>query len=509
MAVPASGIEILSVQNITKEFDGVKVLDKVSFGLIKGEIMGLIGENGAGKSTLIKIITGLYSLSAGNLALEGKPVQIPDYITAKKLGISLVPQEFNLINTLTVYENIFLGNEIRLKSGLLDKPAMRSLAAGQLEALKMPVSVNQLVSRLSVAEKQMVEISKALTLHSRILIMDEPTTTLTGHEVETLFALMRDLKGQGVTMIFVSHKLGEIKAICDRVTVLRDGKLISVDEISSVNEEDIARKMVGRDFSQRFPAKLPRPADALVLDVKNLSIEGLLNGVSFSLRRGEILGFAGLVGSGRTETAEAVMGLRAADSGTVTISGAGTVTIKKPADAVRCKLGYLSEDRQGKGIVQGFNLPQNITLISLKRYLRGFFINKAMESEKTKAYVKTFRIAAASQKMALRYLSGGNQQKVYLSRWMDTNPEILILDEPTRGIDVNAKQEIYEFIHQLAEKGISCLVISSEMEELIGLCSRVYVMKEGTMTGCLEGGHINEEEIMFHAAGIRGSESDE
>ena len=507
-----TGGTILSIQEITKEFSGVKVLDNVSFDLRRGEIMGLIGENGAGKSTLIKIITGIYSPSGGSLTLNGKPVIIPDYITAKKLGISMVPQEFNLINSLTVFENIFLGNEIRSKSGLLDKPKMRELAAKQLDELKMPVGVNRLVSRLSVAEKQMVEISKALMLHARLLIMDEPTTTLTGHEVETLFNLMCDLKTQGVTIIFVSHKLGEIKAICDRVTVLRDGKLISVDEVSTVNEEDIARKMIGRtDFSQIFPPKTPRKADETVLEIENLSIRGLLHDISFTLRKGEVLGFAGLVGSGRTELAEAVMGLRPINSGTIRLAGKNPseklkqVQIRKPSRAVNYSMGYISEDRQGKGIVQGFNLPQNITLISLKKYLRGIFINKNAEIKKTTEYVNTFRIAAASQKMALRYLSGGNQQKVYLSRWLDTNPSILILDEPTRGIDVSAKHEIYEFIHQLSQQGISCWVISSELEEIIGLCSRAYVMKEGTLSGCLEGDNINEEEIMFHATGIRES----
>jgi len=502
-----SGDIILSIRNITKEFSGVKVLDDVSFDIRRAEVMGLIGENGAGKSTLIKIITGIYDPSGGSLFLDGKPVQVPDYITAKKLGISLVPQEFNLINTLTVYENIFLGNEIRRKSGLLDKPRMRELAAKQLEELEMPVGVNQLVSKLSVAGKQMVEISKALMLHARLLIMDEPSTTLTGRETETLFKLMRDLKSQGVTIIFVSHKLGEIKTICDRVTVLRDGRLISVDEISTVNEEDIARKMVGRtDFNRIFPAKIPRKADT-ALEIDSLSINGLLHNISFSLRKGEILGFAGLVGSGRTELAEAVMGLRRINAGSVTISGHGKVHIHKPSQAVRYGLGYISEDRQGKGIVQGFNLPQNITLISLNNYLQGVIINKRAEAAKTAQYIKTFHIVAASQKMVLRFLSGGNQQKVYLSRWMDTNPSILILDEPTRGIDVSAKHEFYEFIHQLAERGISCWVISSELEEIIGLCSRVYVMKEGSITGCLEGDHINEEEIMFHATGIKGGQT--
>ena len=496
---------ILSVKNISKSFSGVTVLDSINLDIRRGEIMGLVGENGAGKSTLIKIISGLYQPSSGTLALDGKEVTIPDYIRAKSLGIAIVPQEFNLINTLTVFENVFLGNEILQKSGLLDKPKMRELSLKQLEELKMPVKVNALISDLSVAEKQMVEISKALMLHARILIMDEPTTTLTGREVETLFGIMKDLRNQGVTTIFVSHKLNEVKAICDRVTVLRDGKLIGVDNISDVNEEAMARKMVGREsFQQLFPEKLPRSSEEIILEAEKITINGLLKEISFSLRKGEILGFAGLVGSGRTELAESVMGLRQTNGGTIKLSGKA-VQIKEAADAVNHKMAYLSEDRQGKGIVQGFNLPQNITLISLKDYIQKGFIDKIKELSKTDEYTKSFKISAASPKMHLRFLSGGNQQKVYLSRWLDTSPEILILDEPTRGIDVSAKQEIYEFINQLGKSGISCIVISSEMEEIIGLCSRVYVMREGKITGCLEGDHINKEEIMFHATGIKGS----
>jgi ribose transport system ATP-binding protein len=497
---------ILQVEGISKEFSGVRVLSDVSVDIRRGEIMGLIGENGAGKSTLIKIISGIYQPTSGTLRLDGKAVAIPDYITAKGLGIAIVPQEFNLINTLSVYENIFLGNEIRLASGLLDKKRMREVAAAQLGRLEMPVGVDRLISDLSVAEKQMVEISKALLLEARILIMDEPTTTLTGHEVDTLFALMRELRNQGVTIIFVSHKLNEIKAICDRVTVLRDGELIGIDAVSDVNERDIARRMIGRDFQQVFPAKQAREDGEPVLEVAGLGIRGLLYDISFDLRAGEILGFAGLVGSGRTEVAEAVMGLRRIDGGTIKVRGS-QVRIRSARDAVNLGLGYLSEDRQGKGIVQDFSIPQNITLISMRRYLRWALIDKQAEAEKTREYVGAFNIVASSLRLALRFLSGGNQQKVYLARWVDTNPSILILDEPTRGIDVNAKREIYEFIHRLAGRGISCIVISSEMEEVIGLCSRVYVMREGTIAGCLEGGHICEEEIMFHATGIKGKKN--
>jgi ribose transport system ATP-binding protein len=493
---------ILELQGISKEFSSVRVLNQVSFSIRAGEIMGLIGENGAGKSTLIKIICGIYQPSEGKLVFDGKQVHIPDYITAKKLGIAMVPQEFNLINTLTVYENIFLGNEIRLPTGLLDKKTMKSLAEKQLAELHMPISVNKLIKDLSVAEKQMVEISKALMLHARFLIMDEPTTTLTGREVATLFEIMRGLKQQGVTIIFVSHKLQEIQEICDRVTVLRDGELISVDDIHDINEQDMARKMIGRDFQQVFPQKRRVELSEPILEVVGLSIPGLLHNIAFKLYKGEILGFAGLVGSGRTETAEALMGIRKIQDGKIIINGE-SVDIRNPKDAVKAGLGYLSEDRQGKGIVMDFGIPQNISLIALKKYIRNFLIDKKAERINADEYIKRFRIAAASYSAALRYLSGGNQQKVYLGRWVETEPSILILDEPTRGIDVNAKREIYEFIHHLADRNISCIVISSEMEELIGLCSRLYVMKEGTIAGQLQDEHINEEEIMFLATGIK------
>jgi ribose transport system ATP-binding protein len=285
------------------------------------------------------------------------------------------------------------------------------------------------------------------------------------------------------------------------VTVLRDGNLITIDEVSEINEQDIARKMIGRDFQQVFPPKKIRSGDDVVLKVENLSSGKVVKDVSFDLRKGEILGFAGLVGSGRTETAETVMGLRPVSKGTITLSGK-TVNIRTPRDAVELGIGYLSEDRQGKGIVQDFDIPQNITMISLGEYIKRFLINKQKELEKSAKYVDKFNIVAASMRMGLKYFSGGNQQKVYLARWVDTDPHILILDEPTRGIDVNAKREIYDFIHSLAESGISCIVISSEMEEVMGLCSRIYVMREGSITGCLEGDRISEEQIMFHATGI-------
>ncbi|MPM25109.1 Galactose/methyl galactoside import ATP-binding protein MglA [bioreactor metagenome] len=493
---------LLELEGIIKEFSSVRVLDRVSFGIQAGEIMGLIGENGAGKSTLIKIISGIYQKTDGVIRLGGQTTEIPDYITAKKLGIGIVPQEFNLINYLTVYENIFLGSELH-KGLLLDKGAMRSEAGAQLKMLKMPLDVNKHVSELSVAEKQMVEIAKAMILDARILIFDEPTTTLTAVEVQTLFDLMRKLKQKGVTMIFVSHKLQEILTICDRVTVLRDGKLVSVDRVEDLTTQTLAKKMVGRDFNQVFPDKIDSTGKPKILEVESLSSGSVIKDISFNLRKGEILGFAGLVGAGRTETMEALMGLRKAEKGSVRIQGK-TVKIRSAKDAVAHGLGYISEDRQGKGIVMNYDIPKNISLISLKeKYLKRGLIDKTKEDEASEHYIKEFRIVAASKKSQLRFFSGGNQQKVYLSRWMDTDPSILILDEPTRGIDINSKKEIYEFIHRLAEAEISCIIISSEMEEIIGMCNRVYVMREGRMAGCLEKEQVTEENIVFQATGIK------
>lgn len=493
---------LLELEGITKEFSSVRVLDRVCVSIRAGEIMGLIGENGAGKSTLIKIVSGIYQKTDGIIRLAGKVTDIPDYITAKKLGIGIVPQEFNLINYLTVYENIFLGSELH-KGLLLDKSAMREEAQEQLHLLKMPLDVNKAVSELSVAEKQMVEIAKAMILDARILIFDEPTTTLTAVEVQTLFDLMHKLKQKGVTMIFVSHKLQEILTICDRVTVLRDGKLVSIDQVGDLTTQSLAKKMVGRDFNQVFPSKIDSKGKPKILEVEDLGSGTLLKDISFHLFKGEILGFAGLVGAGRTETMEALMGLRKAEKGSVRIAGK-PVRIRNAKDAVAHGLGYISEDRQGKGVVMNYDIPKNISLISLKeKYLRRGLIDKRAEDAASEHYIKEFKIVAASKKSQLRYFSGGNQQKVYLARWMDTDPSILILDEPTRGIDINSKKEIYEFIHRLAEQQISCILVSSEMEEIIGMCDRVYVMREGRMAGCLEKEQVTEENIVFQATGVK------
>ena len=498
-----AGEPLLAVKNITKEFSGVRVLDSISLSLNAGEVLGIIGENGAGKSTLLKIISGIYMPSCGTVEIDGRAVSVADAGTARTLGITMIPQEFNLINDLNVFENIFLGRELK-RGVLLDKKAMCLKAAEFLNRLGTDVSPEEKIENLSVAQKQMVEFAKALAVESRILIMDEPTTVLTSQETELLFEVIRDMKARGVGIVYISHKLQEIKTICDRVAVLRDGVLVSVDRTKgpeSIDVHEMATRMVGRELSQIFPDKV-RPGDEIVLDVCGLDVDGVLSDVSFDLRKGEILGFAGLVGAGRTEVAEALMGLRRKNAGTVHIQGR-RVDIRNPDQAVRNGLSYLSEDRQGKGIMVGFGIVQNVTLTSLAGYCSRGFIDQDKEYLKAEEYVEDFGIRAASLYTRLEFFSGGNQQKVSLAKSLDSVPRILIVDEPTRGIDVNAKREIYHFLKNLVTQDLSCILISSELEEIIGMCNRVVVMHGGRVGGILEGDSVTEEEVMLYATGLR------
>ncbi len=497
---------ILNVENICKSFSTVEVLHSISFEIRRGEILGIIGENGAGKSTMMKILSGVYELTSGQIFFEGKPVSIESPQTAKKLGISIIPQEFNLINDLSVYNNVFLGSELLKKNGLLDKAAMKERTRELLASLEVELSPEAQIGNLSAAEKQMVEISKAIAFESRILIMDEPTSVLTSHEINILFNLMRKLKEKGLTIVYISHKLKEVKEICDRVMVLRDGNFVLDEDIDNISPEKMAQSMVGRELSQIFPEKI-NPSEEVVFEVKNLTVPGVIRNISFNLRQGEILGLGGLVGAGRTEVSEAIMGIRKITGGDILIHGKSK-KIKHPEDAVKAGLGYLSEDRQGSGIITSFSVTQNTTLVSLPAYSDNTvrWIDKPGEKQAAEKYKNLFNLKTASLNTALEFLSGGNQQKVSMSKSIDTKPEVLIVDEPTRGIDVSAKQEIYRFIHDLVQNNVSCIFISSEMEELIGMCHRVVVMKDGEVTGTLENKKITEEEIMLLATGITEEE---
>jgi len=495
--------ELLRVENLTKAFSGVEVLKNLTAGIRHGEILGVIGENGAGKSTFMKIISGVYAPSQGRLLLDGKPVRIATPIVAQNLGIAMIPQEFNLIDSLRVYENIFLGRELR-RGGLLDRRGMIARARQLFETLATNVPADTLVADLSVAQKQMVEIAKAMSQASRVLIMDEPSTVLSRSEIDALFGVMRDFTAKGGAVFFVSHKLGEVREICDRVLILRDGDLISLDPIAALDEHEMARRMVGRDLNEAFPPKNVTDAATPILSVRALTVPGSVAGVSFDLRPGEILGIAGLMGAGRTEVGETLMGLRKAHAGQILIEGK-PAHIQNPRDAMAAGIAYMSEDRQGRGLLLQYDTVINVTLASLKQYTR-FFIERRKCRERAEYYVNIFNIRVPALSENLEHLSGGNQQKVYLAKWLDTGPRILILDEPTRGVDVGARQEIYGFIHELVNSGLACILISSELEEILGLSSRVLVMREGGVVGELSGANLCEEEIMYYATGLKRQE---
>lgn len=493
------------LENIEKSFSTVAVLKKVTVGVGRGEILGLIGENGAGKSTLMKILSGIYEPNAGRVLVEGRELRLRRPADAKAAGIALVPQEFNLCPDLSVAENVFLGAETLGPGGLLDQAAMRVRAAALLAELGARIDPDERISRLSAAQKQIVEICKALAFDARLLILDEPTTVLTPIEIRSLFALMRGLKAKGMSMVYISHKLGEVMEICDRVAILRDGELVHEALAASLSPSEMASRMVGRELSEIYPEPAPLGED-LLLRVEGLSSPGAFSGVSLELRSGEILGLAGLVGAGRTEVAEAIMGLRPA-SGRVFACGK-ELRQGRPREAIAAGVGYLSEDRQGSGVIVGFTVTENETLASLPAYARGLFgpIDRRRERSAAEKWARLFSIKAASNDERLEHLSGGNQQKVSLAKSLDPAPRVLIVDEPTRGVDVGAKREIYRLLRDLAAEGIAVLLISSELEEVLGMCGRVVVMREGRAVGELSGGGLTEEGIMFLATGIKEGE---
>jgi ribose transport system ATP-binding protein len=455
---------LFRVRRLRKEFAGNPVLRDVDAEIRRGEILGLIGENGAGKSTFMKILSGIYQPTSGTLEIEGRPITFDSPSDARRAGVSIVPQEFNLAKDLSVEENVFLGAELLNPGRVLDRTGMRVRTAQLLAELGANVRPQDRIEGLSAAQKQLVEVSKALAFDASLLILDEPTTMLTRREIDRLFALMRSLKARGMALVYVSHKLAEVKAICDRVIVL---------------------KAVG----------------PLVLEVKGLSSPGAFTDVSFTVREGEILGFAGLVGAGRTQIAEALMGLRPS-SGVVRVGGKDAKA-RNAEQAVRRGFGYLSEDRQGSGILTGFGIAENMTLVSLRDYSSlPFVIDRNKELAKARTWRDRFGIKAGNLEAPLESLSGGNQQKVFLAKTLDPGPRVVIVDEPTRGVDVAAKQEIYRFLAELAEKGAAVVLISSELEEIIGMCDRVLVMREGRIAGELEGGALEEREIMYMATGL-------
>lgn len=490
----------VAFDGIVKRFGPVEVLHGVSFDLEPGKVYGLLGENGAGKSTLMKILSGYEQPSEGRVLIDGEPVAFAGSRAAEAEGVVLIHQEFNLADDLTIAGNIFLGHE-RRRGWLLDEEAMRREAQAALAQVGLTRSPDTPVRRLIVAEKQLVEIAKALSRKARLLIMDEPTATLTPSEAGRLFALIERMRAEGITVVYISHKLDEVERITDEVIVMRDGRFVGRAPTASLTRHAMATMMVGREIADLFPKKIPAdPALPPALSVENFSVPGWASDISFAVRPGEILGFAGLVGAGRTELFEGILGLRPGN-GTIRRDGK-PIQLRSPRDATRHGLAYLSEDRKGKGLHVDFPLRPNLTLMALERYAKPL-LNHEAEQRALEAAVGEFGIRAGSLGMKAASLSGGNQQKLALAKVLHPAPRVLVLDEPTRGVDVGAKREIYFLIQKLAAQGLALIVISSELIELIGLAHRVAVMREGRLVATVEGSEMTEATMIAHATGTR------
>lgn len=483
---------ILTLKNITKEFPGVKALDDVTINIERGTIHGLVGENGAGKSTLIKILAGIYQPNKGEIILDGKPCRFNSPIEARRAGISVVHQEIKLAEPLSVAENMFLGN-VQLKNGLVDWKGMRRRAREIVEDLGMDIDINAQVSSLTVAKKQIVEIMHAINNNSRILIMDEPSAVLTDRELEVMFRIVKQLRDEGITIIYISHRLDEIFGLCSNVSVLRDGCHIDTIPVASVDRQGLINMMVGREMGQEYPKEVGN-VGGTILEVKNLS-RGILQDISFEVKSGEVFGISGLVGAGRTELARAILGIDKPESGEVYVRGK-KVHYRTFADAIRDGLGLIPGDRKLQGLVQIMSVKRNTTLVNMKRVLRAGVISSSLEEKLSKEYADKLHVVTPSMETEVQYLSGGNQQKVVIAKWLFQNSEILFLDEPTRGIDVGAKAEIYRLINRMAKEGKTIIMISSEMPELLGMCDRIMVMHEGHKMGELNAAEATQAKIM-------------
>ncbi|EFO90446.1 hypothetical protein CRE_26900 [Caenorhabditis remanei] len=487
----------LQMKHITKRFPGVLALNDVQFSLRRGEVHALLGENGAGKSTLMKILSGVYQPDEGEIIFEDKPVSFSDPLSAQNVGITIIHQEFNLFPELTVEENIFIGREFCKKNRWrLDEKQQRQATIEILQKLNLAIKPDTLVADLTVAQQQMVEIAKAISVNARILIMDEPTAALTETEIESLFRVTRLLKEQGTGIVYISHRLEELALIADRATVMRDGQYISTVDYECVKISDLIAMMVGRDLGNIYPRREALQQRIPVLEVNGLTRKGVLNDINFTLYRGEILGFAGLMGAGRTELARAIFGADSIDSGTLKLNGKETV-IKDISDAIQQGISYLTEDRKKEGLALNLSVERNIMLGNYPEYSDRFGNVDSRRCQQTsEEQVKALRIKTPNLEQAALNLSGGNQQKIIIARWVCKDTDILIFDEPTRGIDVGAKLEIYELMNRLVAKGKSIIMISSELPEVLGMCDRILVMRSGRITGELSAKEATQEKIM-------------
>ncbi len=496
---PAMAGTLLRMEQITKRFPGVTALGDVSLSCERGEVLALVGENGAGKSTLMKILSGAYRPDTGRIVFKRQEIQLSSPRQAQQLGIAIIMQEFNLLPHLTVEENIWLGREPMKGYGVIDGRAMAARSQALLESLHVRLHPDQLVGDLTVAQCQFVEIAKALSLGADLIIMDEPSSTLTEHELDHLFGIIRELKQREVAVIYISHRLNEVFQIADRVVVLKDGKLVGSRAIHEVTRSDLVQMMVGRTLADTFPPRRPG-ARSPVLRVSRLSRRGVLHEISLEVGAGEIVGLAGLVGAGRTELARALFGADPIDAGTVEVFGKA-VHIRGPHDAVRAGMALVPEDRKLEGLIQLLSIRHNVGLPNLDLFRRVGFMRQAHEREVCLEWFRQLAIRAAGPDQLAVSLSGGNQQKVVLAKWLVRQPRLIMLDEPTRGIDVGAKAEIYRIMRQLADAGTAILMISSELPEILGMADRILVMHEGRLTAELDGATATEEAIMAAATG--------
>lgn len=484
---------ILRMEDIHKSFPGVKALSGVSLNVYEGQVMALLGENGAGKSTLMKVLTGVYKKDSGKVTFEGKEVAFANSREANNAGIAIIHQELNLIPHMRVYENIFLGRELKNKLGTLDKAQMIARSKELLGSIGIDLDPTVKMYGLSIALQQMVEIAKALSLNSKIIVMDEPTDALPDNDVANLFGIIRKLQAQKKGIVYISHRLKEVFEICDKATILRDGTFIAQKDVSELNEESLITMMVGRTLAEQFP-HVEHSSDEVVLSVKGLSND-LIHDISFELKKGEIVGIAGLVGAGRTELAKTLYGFYPRKSGVVSLLGK-PIQPTSPRQAIEQGICYITEDRKRDGLVLLLDVKTNITISSLKTITRGISLNKSKENAICEQYREKMNIKTPSITQKVKNLSGGNQQKIALAKGLMTDPQVLILDEPTRGIDVGAKKEIYDLINDLKVKGQSVLMISSEMPEILGMSDRILVMGGGTIKGELSREDATQEKIM-------------
>ncbi|MCY9111646.1 sugar ABC transporter ATP-binding protein [Bacillus atrophaeus] len=489
----------IDMNDIHKAFGKNQVLSSVSFNLKPGEVHALMGENGAGKSTLMNLLTGLHGLDKGSIRINGKETYFSNPKEAEQNGIAFIHQELNIWPEMTVLENLFIGKEMTSKLGILNTKKMKALAKKQFEKLSVSLSLDQEAGKCSVGQQQMIEIAKALMTKAEVIIMDEPTAALTEREINKLFEVIASLKKDGVSIVYISHRMEEIFSICDRITIMRDGKTVDTTNISETSFDEVVKKMVGRALTDRYPQRRPELGDT-VLEVRDASKKGSFEHVSFHVRSGEIVGVSGLMGAGRTEIMRALFGIDRLDSGEIWLAGKKT-NIKNPNDAVKKGLGFITENRKDEGLLLDTSIRENIALPSLTSFSPKGVIDQKREASFVELLINRLTIKTASPETHARNLSGGNQQKVVIAKWIGIGPKVLILDEPTRGVDVGAKREIYTLMNELTDRGVAIIMVSSELPEIIGMSDRIIVVHEGKISGEVASREATQERIMTLATG--------